>query len=311
MSSIYLILAIVIFMLALSLFLFALAGHYRKRELVHSKLDVLPDSHINQDQTVDDSPSARDRRFLDVFSSVPMEQEIQLLLRQAGYPGAYARLVFTFINIALPVLVLIIGAPIVGLALEPQLTTGALFLVIAVILGFLVPRWMLRYIAARRARALAEETPVVMQLLMMLMETGMSIEQAFRVLLNESRHQGKINLLPEFSKELTLLLTRLDAGGSLAYELNQMAESLQIEELSDMTAVLRQAMQRGGNVRDSLTALLELMDDRRQIRLQELAGKISGKMSIVMMAFIFPALLVFTAGPGLLALLEALREISS
>lgn len=312
MSMTYIMISIVAVLLALSLFLFAAGGYYRRREQISRKLDVVSDSSASPDSIPDDSAGFKGRPgMLSVFGAVPLEQEIQLLLRQAGYSSVHARLLFTFINLSLPVLILLIGMPIVGLTAELQVTTGALFLFIAVILGFLLPRWILRYIAARRAQRIAEEIPVVMQLLMMLMETGMSIENAFRVLLAESRGQDKAGLLPEFSKELSLLFNRLDAGGSLSYELDLLAESLQIEELSDMAAVLRQAMQRGGNVRDSLTALLELMEERRQTRLQELAGKISGKMSIVMMAFIFPALLVFTAGPGILALLEALREISS
>ena len=45
-------------------------------------------------------------------------------------------------------------------------------------------------------------------------------------------------------------------------------------------------------------ALKQLIDDRRLTRLQEYISKLSAKMSVVMMVFLFPALLIVLAGPG-------------
>jgi tight adherence protein C len=55
----------------------------------------------------------------------------------------------------------------------------------------------------------------------------------------------------------------------------------------------------------SLLALKLLLDDRRLTRLQEYISKMSAKMSVVMMLFLFPALLIVLAGPGLTALTRA------
>ncbi|MNY56891.1 hypothetical protein D3C86_1930170 [compost metagenome] len=52
----------------------------------------------------------------------------------------------------------------------------------------------------------------------------------------------------------------------------------------------------------SLLALKQLLDDRRLTRLQEYISKMSAKMSVVMMLFLFPALLIVLAGPGFTAL---------
>ncbi|MNZ58934.1 hypothetical protein D3C78_769550 [compost metagenome] len=56
----------------------------------------------------------------------------------------------------------------------------------------------------------------------------------------------------------------------------------------------------------SLLALKQLLDDRRLTRMQERISKMSGKMSMVMMVFLFPALLIVLAGPGFTALAKAM-----
>jgi tight adherence protein C len=55
----------------------------------------------------------------------------------------------------------------------------------------------------------------------------------------------------------------------------------------------------------SLLSLKQLLDDRRLTRLQEYVSKMSAKMSVVMMLFLFPALLIVLAGPGFTAISRA------
>ncbi len=197
---------------------------------------------------------------------------------------------------------------VIGLTgLEPQ---HLLLTFVLVVLAFLAPRWALRWLAARRRRILSAEIPVVIQLLLMLMGAGLSIEHALRVLRTESRGQGDTPILPEFSRELDILFQRVDAGSSLANELDLLSRAVGVQELSDLCAVLRQVLRRGGDIYKSLTNLVALIEDRRYTRLQEQAGNIAGKMSAVMILFMFPALVLLVAGPGFLAILEGLQSAS-
>jgi len=58
----------------------------------------------------------------------------------------------------------------------------------------------------------------------------------------------------------------------------------------------------------SLLALKQLLDDRRLTRLQEYISKMSAKMSVVMMVFLFPALLIVLGGPAMIAISRALNN---
>ena len=55
----------------------------------------------------------------------------------------------------------------------------------------------------------------------------------------------------------------------------------------------------------SLQSLKELLDDRRLTRMEEYISKMSAKMSVVMMTFLFPALLIVLGGPSFLAMARA------
>ena len=60
-----------------------------------------------------------------------------------------------------------------------------------------------------------------------------------------------------------------------------------------------------GGAMKSLQALKALLDDRRLTRMQEYISKMSAKMSVVMMVFLFPALLIVLAGPSFIAISRA------
>ena len=62
----------------------------------------------------------------------------------------------------------------------------------------------------------------------------------------------------------------------------------------------------GGNIRETLVKFAQLIEERQLSALREYVNVLSGKMSVVMMVFLFPALLIFLAGPGFMALAKGL-----
>ena len=128
----------------------------------------------------------------------------------------------------------------------------------------------------------------------------MAVEQSLRVLGSDGQ-----KLLPELTSELRLILSRVDSGLDLGQELNKSASLLAVDEFTDTCVILQQLLVQGGGAMKSLLALKQLLDDRRLTRLQEYISKMSAKMSVVMMLFLFPALLIVLAGPGFTAIARA------
>lgn len=231
--------------------------------------------------------------------SVSIDSETQTLLNRIGWRRASERSLYAACQIGTPLLTL-------GLAIFlqqvffPQADNRWIVPMLATGGGYLLPKRVLAYAAARRQRTLAVEISTFIPLLRILFESGMAVEQALRVLSSEAQ-----KLLPELTGELRLILARVDSGLELGQELHKAAVMLAVDEFSDTCVILEQLIHQGGGAMKSLLALKQLLDDRRLTRLQEYISKMSAKMSVVMMLFLFPALLIVLAGPGFTAIARA------
>ena len=229
-------------------------------------------------------------------------------LNQLGWRSARHRTRFLAIQLAVPIL-------LTGLAAVVQTWMGGdsaesgsnlfwIVLLFAFGIGYLIPKRYIAKAAKKRQEQLSIEVSTMIPLLRMLFEVGMTVEQALRVLM-----QGGEEILPELTRELTYILQRVDAGLELGAELRESAFLLQVEDLTDVFTILEQLIHQGGGGMSSLLSLKELLDERRMTSLQEKVSKMSAKMSIVMMLFLFPALLIILAGPGFLAIIQALGDM--
>ena len=231
--------------------------------------------------------------------SVSIDSETQTLLNRIGWRRSSERALYAACQIGTPLLTL-------GLAIFlqevffPQADNRWIVPMLATGGGYLLPKRLLAYAATRRQKTIAVEVSTFIPLLRILFESGMAVEQALRVLSIEAQ-----KLLPELTSELRLILTRVDSGLELGQELNKAAVMLAVDEFSDTCVILQQLIQQGGGAMKSLLALKQLLDDRRLTRLQEYISKMSAKMSVVMMLFLFPALLIVLAGPGFTAIARA------
>ncbi|MFJ7314692.1 type II secretion system F family protein [Pseudomonas sp. NPDC098747] len=232
--------------------------------------------------------------------SVKLDNETQALLNRLGWRSARQRSLFAACQIGSPLLLLALTVLLQSVffpAVEKQ-WIAPLF---ALGVGYLLPKRLLVIAVARRQKQLASEIGTFIPLLRILFESGMAVEQALRVL----SHEGHA-LLPVLTQELRLVLSRVDSGLELGEELNKATQLLAVDEFTDTCVILQQLLHQGGGAMKSLLSLKQLLDDRRLTRLQEYISKMSAKMSVVMMLFLFPALLIVLAGPGFTALAKAL-----
>lgn len=231
--------------------------------------------------------------------SVKLDNETQTLLNRLGWRSARQRSLFAACQIGTPVLALALSL-LIQSVLFAQVDNHWIIPTLATALGYLLPKRLLAAAALRRQKQLAIEISTFIALLRILFESGMAVEQSLRVLSLEGKQ-----LLPVLTHELRLILARVDSGLELGEELNKATRLLEVDEFTDTCVILQQLIHQGGGAMKSLLALKLLLDDRRLTRLQEYISKMSAKMSIVMMMFLFPALLIILAGPSFTALARA------
>jgi tight adherence protein C len=231
--------------------------------------------------------------------SVRLDNETQTLLNCLGWRTARQRALYAAFQVSVPVLALALSVLIQELFFS-QVANRWVAPMFAIGVGYLLPKRLLAAAAHHRQQKLAIEISTFIPLLRILFESGMAVEQSLRVLSNEGKQ-----LLPILTHELRLVLARVDSGLELGEELNKATRLLAVDEFTDTCVILQQLIHQGGGAMKSLLALKQLLDDKRLTRLQEYISKMSAKMSVVMMLFLFPALLIVLAGPGLTALARA------
>ncbi|MGH8332549.1 MAG: type II secretion system F family protein, partial [Pseudomonas sp.] len=267
-----------LFLGATLLLLSGLLEHRRRVRQVAQRLDgkLASDNRVNQWLQLLGSSRIGQR-------SVNLDNETQALLNRLGWRSARRRSLFAAFQVGAPVLALTLTLLIQGVFF-PHTDNHWMAPVFATGIGYLLPKRLLAAAAQRRQKQLATEISTFIPLLRILFESGMAVEQSLRVLSNEGKQ-----LLPALTHELRLVLARVDSGLELGEELNKATRLLAVDEFTDTCVILEQLIHQGGGAMKSLLTLKQLLDDRRLTRLQEYISKMSAKMSVVMMLFLFPA----------------------
>ncbi|MDF1691041.1 MAG: type II secretion system F family protein [Zhongshania sp.] len=164
--------------------------------------------------------------------------------------------------------------------------------------------FFLKKIAQSRQDKLNQETLILVQTTRMLWRVGLSLPRTLAIICDQLR-----NLAPTCSQELQLAVNKIESGQSQEEALYELIGCTNAEGFKEYLIVIRQQAITGGSIDKALDELYRLLQNRRKLDLQEQVNKMSGKMSVVMMLFLFPALLIVIAGPALMSISSALGNL--
>ncbi|MEQ9479617.1 MAG: type II secretion system F family protein [Algiphilus sp.] len=238
---------------------------------------------------------------------VNTDRETPRLLVQAGLRSREPQTVYYVIQLVSPIL--IIGLIVFVWVLRPEAAPAPIFLsylVVGALVGLFGPRYFLRKRAEARQRRIATEVPLFIHLLVLLFEAGLSTRQALASLTREGR-----GTLPELNREFAVVTRQLEAGGDTVEVLRNLEQALNVADLSHVLGVLRQVDRYGGEIRQPLLEALGALEERRVMDTREKVNATAGRMTVVMVLFFFPALLIFVAGPAFVTITETLRGAGS
>lgn len=225
------------------------------------------------------------------------------LLRRAGlFTSAQQIKAISFTLVACLVLGVIAAAASLfkGLAIGQVLAITGATVIGSVVLAYLI----LKSQADERQNALEKETMMLIQTTRMLWRVGLSLPKTLGIICEQLSE-----LSPNCAKELSLAANKIESGQSQEEALYELINSCSAEGFKEYLIVIRQQSITGGSIDKSLDELYLLLQNRRRLSLQEQVNKISGKMSLVMMLFLFPALVLLAAGPSFFSMVQALNEL--
>jgi len=226
------------------------------------------------------------------------DSEDRRLLIQSGFRGLHA---LVFFQTARWLALLAVLAGFTGYAMLAGNLEDALRGVALAILIFLGSRYLLRYLAHRRMKQLTEELPVFVDFLRMMHSVGISFEQAITLFAGDSRLG-----LPVLSEELAAVSLSIRSGRARGDALQLMAHQLDVEDLSELVALICHTDYYGAAVQEPLRQFSLRLTERKRFQMQEYVGKLATRMVIVMVLFLLPALIIVTAGPGFVSVIKAL-----
>ena len=169
------------------------------------------------------------------------------------------------------------------------------------IVGYLIPALIVEHLITVRLEKLRFALPDVLDLLVVCVEAGQGLDQA---MITVSRELATTH--PLLCGELTLVNLELRAGLRRADALHNLAERTGESEIRKLVSILTQTDRFGTSIADALRSHSMFMRRRRRLEAEERAGKIGVKLVFPIFLFLLPAMLVISAGPGLLQVFKAL-----
>ncbi len=130
-------------------------------------------------------------------------------------------------------------------------------------------------------------------------EAGCGLDQA---IVNVSRDLKTVH--PAIAEELSMVNMEIMAGKSRADALRNLGKRCGEEEVKKLVAILIQTDRFGTSVSEALRTQSEFMRSRRRQEAEERAGKVGVKLVFPIFFFCLPALMIVTAGPGMLMLFK-------
>lgn len=226
--------------------------------------------------------------------------EDRKLLDQAGVSLRRGGTLFIFSRIGLA-----IALPLLAMALFD--TSGTRTLMLAFFgfgLGLMLPKWYVRIKASQRRAQVVEELPLFVDLLRLLQGVGLSIDQSLQILANEFG-----SVLRVLSGELRTANQLYASGRSREQSFQRIANLSADDDMLAVVSLLVQVDRHGGAVQEPLNQFGIRLREKRQFSFKEKIGKITVKMTGVMVLTLLPALIVITAGPGFMAVIRSLSNM--
>jgi tight adherence protein C len=222
--------------------------------------------------------------------------DLRKLLFRAGYRSPTAISVFRGAQILASV---VFGLTTVWLATVFKSGIGEALLAGICALGFgfmLLPR-LLEYQVRARAQRVRVAVPPALDLLVLAMEAGQSLDQA----LQETSSTIKPTY-PDLSSELVFCHLEMRAGTARPEALRRLGERSGEDELRKLATVLIDGERFGSSLGPALRTHAHYLRTRMRQRAQEAARKLAVKLVIPVFFLIFPSVMLVTLGPAYIQL---------
>ncbi|MFM2130333.1 MAG: hypothetical protein RL477_1879 [Pseudomonadota bacterium] len=235
-------------------------------------------------------------------------QDYRDRLATAGLRTREALIAFLFFKLVLPLvfgvaaLVLLGGFNLYGLSPMGQVVAS----LAAVVVGAFAPDIWIRNLAGKRRKALEKQLPDALDLLVICVEAGLSLDAALKRTAAELGRGA-----PEMADELSLASVELGFLPERAAALRNLGKRAGLKSLNAVVNALMQTEKFGTPLAQSLRVLAAEFRNQRLLRAEEKAARLPAVLTVPMVIFILPTLFIVLIGPAAISVIDSFRGMGN
>jgi tight adherence protein C len=236
--------------------------------------------------------------FVSAIGGEDYLRDIEKSLREAGIRRREATAMYVLFNL---VVMLAMMAGAIYLQWEGTLMDKLLALIAPILLGYLLPRQVLYRLVARYKRKLQEALPDTIDLLGIVLGTGLALDQAMIRVSEEMQY-----IYPELANEFYTVVMQVKAGQERSRAFNALVRRTGIDDIKSLAAMIIQSERFGTSLSRAMKVYADELRMRRRLRAESAIAKAGIKMLFPIIIFIFPVLFAIALGPAMISVLRGL-----
>jgi tight adherence protein C len=229
------------------------------------------------------------------------QEEARALLVQAGYRGQAPYITFLFFRLVTPIVMMLASLFYIFVVLDldqpPLIKLG--LCIGATYLGMQLPTLFVKNKIARRQLSIKRAFPDALDLLLICVESGMSVEAGFRKVAGEIGSQSIA-----LAEELTLTTAELSYLQDRRQAYENLAKRTNLEGVKSVCMALQQAERYGTPMGQTLRVMAQENRDMRMSEAEKKAASLPPKLTVPMILFFLPVLFVVILGPAAIRVME-------
>jgi len=228
-------------------------------------------------------------------------EEVRDKLKMAGLRGQAPLVTYMFFRMAMPILVAIAALVYLFLLSDYQypaivkfgLSIGAGYI------GFYLPNFFVENLVQRRQTSVKNAFPDSLDMLLICVQSGMSVEAAFQKVSGEVGNQSL-----ELAEELSLTTAELSYLQDRRQAFENLGKRTGIPGIKAVATALIQAERYGTPVGQALRVMARENRDMRMSEAEKKAAALPPKLTVPMIVFFLPVLFVVILGPALIQIFK-------
>lgn len=229
------------------------------------------------------------------------DETTQDKLRMAGFRGTGPLYTFLFARVSIPI-VLFLVAVLYAFGVMPDTTPAITKLAICVFvggLGVFAPNLYIQNLISKRQFSIRRAWPDALDLMLICVESGMSIEEAFRRVAEEIGSQS----VP-LAEELTLTTAELSYLGERRQAYENLTKRTGVDGIKNVMMALIQAERYGTPVGHAIRVMSDDIRDQRMQEAEKKAASLPPKLTVPMIVFFLPVLFFVIMGPAVMQVMD-------